>query len=168
MAWRWLALLAVLAGAECARAQDLPRLPTGRKAPELCYATASGTDKGPVQLRLLRAYDPTPPRSPHEEITGLGLGLRGQPKPLIWMESTAAVEPKGVRVVELNGKAADSEGLPKRLAAFTPVLLAHDEMPDAHYLQTAKEGTLLVIVPSGVLGGGLSWKAVADPTEEKK
>jgi len=75
-------------------------------------------------------------------------------KPHAWRPVHLPLDTAGLTVTDAAGEALPALKLADKLAKETAVLIAVTDPPEAHYLQTVKPGTLIVVAPAALLGLG--------------
>lgn len=77
-------------------------------------------------------------------------------KPQGWRTIHLPLDAKGVSITDTAGEAIPDLKLAGLLAKETPVLVAVNDAPDKQYLQTTRPGTVIVVVPTALLGHGVA------------
>ena len=85
-------------------------------------------------------------------------------KPQGWRTVHLPLDAKGVSITDTAGEDIPALKLAGLLAKETPVLVAVNDAPDKQYLLTTKPGTVIVVVPTALLGHGV---AAGTPDDER-
>ncbi len=165
-----LALLAVIALTPLAPAGD-PPVPTAA-GPTVGYGQVVVKDDKVVlalrqldmastaEVRTVTEYQNVTRNTPQGLVTEKGPVTKAVTvtvlKPQGWRTVHLPLDAKGVSVTDTAGEAIPDLKLAGLLAKETPVLVAVNDAPDKQYLQTTKPGTIIVVVPTALLGHGVA------------